>query len=88
MPGNPTHWKGSPIPEHEERFVENDLGEVATCDCGGVNLTMGAFTVHIARDEVHELFDLIGAAVELVEGAGERPPKPRPGRAKPQSSLH
>ena len=76
------------MPEHVERFVENDLGEVATCDCGGVNLTMGAFTVHIARDEVRELFDLIRAAVEMVEEASESPPEHGQGRAKSQSSLH
>jgi len=50
----------------EASGAQNELGEVQTCDCGGVNLVMGPMTLHFAPEEVPDLFDLVTVAMELV----------------------
>jgi hypothetical protein len=67
------------MPKHD-RTVKNALGEVRPCDCGGVNLSTGALTLHIAADETHALFELASAAVEI-SGRSARP-VPRNRRAR------
>lgn len=56
--------------------VANDLGEMALCDCGGVNLTVGALTLHLQPDELADLHALAAAALELANP--ERRPAPQP----------
>ncbi|MEZ4273257.1 MAG: hypothetical protein R3C68_18015 [Myxococcota bacterium] len=45
--------------------VNNELGEVRACDCGGVNLTLGAVTIHFAAEELPALCELTECAMDL-----------------------
>jgi hypothetical protein len=65
--------------------TENQLGEVRTCDCGGVNLSMGSFTVHFSREEVAELRELVDAAEHLLATSGHTDKKARP---KAHGTVH
>jgi hypothetical protein len=67
--------------KNEERAAKNSLGEVRACECGGVNVTIGAVTVHVTPDEAEALGDLAIAAVDIVRAAAlpkrrrRRPPR-------------
>lgn len=50
-------------------WVSNDLGEVSLCECGGLNLTIGAVTIHLAADEVEPFTALVQAAANLSQPA-------------------
>ena len=74
--------------------VQNELGDVRSCGCGGVNLAMGPLTLHFNSDEVDGLLELVGAAKDMVDARREQQKqtegkkKKRPGKAKPQGMLH
>jgi hypothetical protein len=58
-------------PEHDDSTtlgtVENSLGEVRLCDCGGVHLAMGPLTLHFDYDDLDDLVDLVCAGRHLAE---------------------
>ena len=56
--------------EELEDSVQNELGEVYPCDCGGVNLTMGPMSLHLSGEEVVQLQMLVNAGVDMVNGLG------------------
>ena len=67
----------------------NELGEVAACDCGGVNLSLGALTLHVAADEVALLDELVRAAVVLARPVERRKRRRAASSARPQgNTLH
>ena len=65
----------------KEHSVENDLGEISSCGCGGVNLVMGAVSFHFAADEVQALCELAHAGLNMVATAEKRK-RTRPGRSR------
>ena len=69
---------------------QNDLGEARPCDCGGINLSLGPVTLHVAEDEVDALFELACAAKDLADHARQQAKKERRGRGKHKahSTLH
>jgi len=73
----------------EEQSMINELGEVRTCGCGGVNLYVGAVTIHFEAEEIDDLHELSGAALEMIggtlPGSGKRKPA---GASKPERSFH
>lgn len=73
-----------------DELHQNDLGDAQPCDCGGVNVTMGPVTLHVAVDEVDAFFELACAAKDLAEEARRRSAKKRRkarGKDK-ESTLH
>ncbi len=60
-------WDDNMETETDKPLLQNDLGEVRHCDCGGVNLVMGPVTLHFAREEVPALAELTQAALALVQ---------------------
>lgn len=57
--------------------VHNDYGEVRKCNCGGLNLTVGAVTLHLAADEVARLSELVQAGLGLVDAKAKPPRRAR-----------
>lgn len=55
-----------------ETVVSNELGEVRSCGCGGVNLTVGAVTLHLAAAEFRDLHGLVSASLGMVN---DHPPR-------------
>jgi hypothetical protein len=53
--------------DDEPNEIENELGEVGACDCGGVHLSIGPMSLHVERDEVDALFELVCVAKELAD---------------------
>jgi hypothetical protein len=58
-------------PEHDGSSslgsVENSLGEVRLCDCGGVHLAMGPLTLHFDFEDLDDLVDLVCAGRHMAE---------------------
>jgi len=75
--------------EELDDAVGNDLGEVAVCDCGGINLTIGPVTLHLAADEVEEFRELVDAGNELLAARHRREVKKSgEGKRKTQGTVH
>lgn len=75
--------------EELDDVVANDLGEVAICDCGGINLTIGPITLHLAADEVDEFRELVDAANELLAARHRREvTQAKDGKRKTQGTVH
>ena len=75
--------------------LENELGEVRACECGGVQLCMGPMTLHFAADDADKLLELAGAAKALVddhrrrrEARGSSKSPKRTSKAKAHGTLH
>jgi hypothetical protein len=77
------------VTDSDER-LQNGLGEVRACDCGGVNLVLGPVTLHVEADEVDALLDLACAAKEITVAAARRRKSKRrkSGKAKVLGTLH
>lgn len=75
---------------NDERLARNDLGEAQTCDCGGINLVIGAVTLHFAPAEVGSLHELVAAAARAVprEAGATVTPLRRRGKGKTVRPLH
>ena len=58
---------------HDAEFadaVQNSLGEVYPCDCGGINLAMGPVSLHLSVEEAGQLQALVAAGMEMLHGPG------------------
>lgn len=73
-----------------ENLHQNDLGDVRPCDCGGINVSLGPVTLHVAADEVDAFFELACVAKDLADDARRRSAKKRRGRGKDKAhtTLH
>lgn len=60
---------GDEAEQAAELSFQNDLGEARTCDCGGINLTIGPMTLHFAADEADALFELVAGGLDLLGSA-------------------
>lgn len=68
-----------------ENMVQNELGEVQTCDCGGVNIIWGPVTLHLAADEVAAFHELCTAGLNMIS---EPPQESRPRRDPGENQVH
>lgn len=71
-----------------EEAVSNDVGEVRPCGCGGVSLTVGAVTLHLAAGEFRDLHGLVSASIGLVEEATQARVRHKGRRAMVTRTVH
>lgn len=67
----------------------NELGEVTLCKCGGLKITVGRVTLHIAPDEVEAFYQLGRAGFRMVrrqENGAQR--RRRQGRLGSSRNVH
>ncbi|MCK5687939.1 hypothetical protein KAI87_01655, partial [Myxococcota bacterium] len=81
---------GEQMSYEDEIIVSNDLGEVLSCDCGGINLVMGPMTLHFAPDELSMLYELVNTSYKKVNPTGGTGTDPKLGGHGGRSggSLH
>lgn len=53
--------------DDEQPIVQNELGSVCACDCGGVRLSIGLMTLHLEDHDVDCLFELMGGVKEVLD---------------------
>ena len=68
----------------DDLLATNDLGDIRTCDCGGVNLVLGPMTLHFDKDEVPMLIELVNKTRSA--RGDKRPTKGR--KSKQARTLH
>ena len=69
--------------------LQNDLGEIRACGCGGVNLALGPMTLHFTSDDVQSLFELVFAAKQMSDASRRDAVRKRRGaKAKAHNTLH
>lgn len=64
--------KNEAAPASANPAFSNELGDIKLCGCGGVNLVVGAMTIHLTHEDVVDLQELLAEGSDMLDAAHEQ----------------